>query len=171
MKFGSIRHRVTFEMILYIAILLLMIACGTYFYFRYTMRELIFRQQFTLVSSIAMELDNKLLLSLKTLVAGSGAAPADIVTNDDANRIWLSGRPATRQIFNHGLYVFDAAGTLRASSIEAKHLNGSSYAEEEFFKHSRISLKPYISKPYLSRWDKRPGGHDDCSHIRCSGVA
>jgi len=156
MIFTSIRNRLIFAISLFITILLISIVCGTYVYFRHVTQELIFKQEFSMITSIAKGLDDRLVTSHNALIAVSKVAPLDIVKNREITQKWLENRTGIRTIFNHGLFIFDATGTLVASSPQVAHLHGSSYSDLEFFQVSKSSSKPYISSPFRSKIDQNP---------------
>ena len=151
MKFTSIRRKLIFSICLFVTILLITIACGTYYYFRQVTRDLIFNQEFSLISSAAKGLDDKLISSHNALIAVSKVAPTGVVDNQETTQKWLENRTGIRSIFNQGLYVFNAAGTLVASFPQVTHLHSSSYSDYDFFKISKSSNKPYISLPFSSK--------------------
>jgi hypothetical protein len=64
----SIRNKLVLSSSLFIALLLGVIAAGTYAYFRNTTRQLIFEQQFSLITVLAHDLDHELTRAQKSLI-------------------------------------------------------------------------------------------------------
>ena len=68
MKFSGIRHQLITTISLFIALILLLIAAGTYAYFKETSQELIFNQQFSMLSNLAKGLDDNILSAHTALI-------------------------------------------------------------------------------------------------------
>ena len=115
MKFNSIRHKLVLAISLFIALLLALIALGTYHYFRHTTKKLISDQQFTLISSIAGHLDNSIRTAHTALINVAKETPPDIVSNANATQKWLADHPALFAYFTHSLVVLDKNGIMVAS--------------------------------------------------------
>ncbi|MDD2309873.1 MAG: cache domain-containing protein [Desulfuromonadaceae bacterium] len=155
MKFNSIRNKLVFA-ILFIALLLAAIAAGTYAYFRHTTQKLIFDQQFSMITSMAKGLDDKILSSHNALIAVSKVAPIDVIANQQVTQKWLENRTGIRTIFNHGLFVFDATGKMIATSPVVPQLHGSSYSHREYFIHTIKTNTLQISLPIISTVNGHP---------------
>jgi diguanylate cyclase (GGDEF)-like protein/PAS domain S-box-containing protein len=155
-KFKSIGRRFVFATSLFITILLVMIAAGTYSYFHHTTQQLIFDQQFSMITSMAHDLDQQITLAHTALINVANVAPPDIVTNRAATQKWLENRTGIATIFNNSLVVLDKAGTLIAIVPVHPDMYGSSLAHREYFKNSITSGKPYISAPFMAAATARP---------------
>ena len=115
MKFTSIRHQLISTISLFIAVILLLIAVGTYTYFRETTQKLIFDQQFSMLSILAKGLDDNLVSAHNALINVAKVAPADIAIDHQATQKWLENRTGIRTFFSHSLILLDKTGTLIAS--------------------------------------------------------
>lgn len=155
-KFNSIRNKLVFAVSLFIALFLVVIAAGTYAYFRHTTRKLIFDEQFTMITGIAKGLDDKIISAHNALIAVSKVAPVDVVDNIKVTQKWLENRVGISTIFNHGLFVFDAAGKLVATSPVVSRLHGLTYSHREYFINTIKSNKPQISLPFISTVNGHP---------------
>ncbi len=155
-KFTSIRNKLIFTISLFITLLLVAIAGGTYTYFRYTTQKLIYNEQSSMITSIVKGLDDKIISSHKALIAVSKVAPVDAVDNPLVTQKWLENRVGTSTIFNHSLFVFDAAGKLVATSPATSKLHGLSYSYREYFINTIKSNKPLISSPFMSTVNGHP---------------
>ncbi|NTV49661.1 MAG: response regulator [Geobacteraceae bacterium] len=156
LKFNSIRNKLIFSISLFIALLLVVIAAWTYGYFRHTTQKLIYNEQFSMITGMAKVLDDKIYSSHIALIAVAKVAPVDVVDNQQATQKWLEDRVGIRSIFKHGLFIFDAAGKLVASSPVAPKLNGLSYAHREYFINTIKNNKPQISLPFISTVNGQP---------------
>jgi signal transduction histidine kinase len=156
MKFLSIRNRLVLSITLFVAVLLILIAAGTYAYFRKANEELIFNQQFALVSSIAHDLDSNIQSAHKALIAVAEHAPADTFNNPAAAQAWLQDRAGVSSIFTSVLAILDHTGTLVASYPLAPENHGKSFAYRDYFMTTMRSGKPTISAPFVISTNKHP---------------
>ena len=156
LEFNGIRNKLIYTISLFIALFLIVIAAGTYAYFRYTTQKLIFDQQFSMITSMAKGLDDKIISSHNALIAVSKVVPTDAVNNMPVTQKWLENRTGIRTIFNHGLFVFNAAGTLIATSPVTPKLHGTSYSHREYFIHTVKNDTPQISLPFISTVNGHP---------------
>ncbi len=109
MKFRSIRHKLVFSTALLVTVLLALAATASYLYFRSATQKLIGDQQFSMISTMAGDLDRNIEKTSQTLQAVAGAATSESLQKREAWEKWLADRFAMRSIFNHGLFVFDKA--------------------------------------------------------------
>jgi len=155
-KLNSIRNKLVFDISLFVSLLLIVIAVGTYVYFRHTTQKQIFHEQFYMISAMAKGLDDKIISSHNSLIAVSKVAPAETVYDIQTTQKWLEDRVGIRTIFTHGLFVFDAAGKLIATSPVVPKLHGLSYAHREYFINTIENKKPQISLPFVSTVNGHP---------------
>ena len=155
-KFKSIEHRFVFAISMFITIMLIVIAAGTYSYFRHTTQQLIFEHQFSMVTSLAHDLDQQITLAHDALINVAKVAPPDIVNNREITQKWLENRTGIATYFTNSLVVLDKAGTLIAIVPDHQDVHGSSLAYREYFKNSITTGKPNISSPFISAATNRP---------------
>jgi len=156
MTFLSIRNRLVLSITLFVAVLLILIAAGTYAYFRKANEELIFNQQFALVSSIAHDLDSNIQSAHKALIAVAEHAPADTFNNPAAAQAWLQDRAGVSSIFTSVLAILDHTGTLVASYPLSPESHGKSLAYRDYFIKTMSSGKPSVSAPFLISTNRHP---------------
>jgi diguanylate cyclase (GGDEF)-like protein/PAS domain S-box-containing protein len=148
--FRGLARRLVIVISLFMAILLLVIAAGTYFYFQRTTQQMIFDQQFSMISSMAHNLDQQIIIAHNALNNVAKVAPPDIVNDREATQKWLENRTGIGTMFNNSMIVLDRAGTLIAIVPARSGLYGTSFAYREYFRKSMKSGKPYISAPYAT---------------------
>ncbi len=156
LKFKTIERRFVFVISLFIAILLIVIAAGTYLYFQHTTQQLIFDQQYSMITSMAHDLDQQVTAAHTALIKVANVAPPDIVNNRKATQKWLENRTGIGSIFNNSLVILDKTGKLIAIVPAHPDIHGSSLAYRDYFKSSITSGKPYISAPFMSAATDRP---------------
>ncbi len=112
-------------------------------------------QQATLVTRLAKELDDKLLVSRGALVSAAESVPADRLATPGAARQFLKTLSALSSIFDNGVFLFAADGKLLAATIGEAVRPGMDFSDQEYVRATVSTGKPYISSPYLSRQSHR----------------
>ncbi len=156
MSFISIRYKLIAVFSIFIALLLGGIAWGTYAWFKSQTQQSIYREQLSMVSTLARSLDDKITTAHKALVEVAKVAQADAVNDRRVMQSWLDNRTGIRSIFSHGLFVLDARGTLVAHNPTIPRLIGVSFAKEPYFIETVRTDRPLISQPIDSRVDNIP---------------
>ncbi|MFZ4857000.1 MAG: ATP-binding protein [Desulfuromonadaceae bacterium] len=157
MKFNSIRHKFVLAVSLFITVLLSGIATLTYLYFRHEARELIFTQQFAMVTRVAHDLDNHLKQVHKSLIFVANSTPPTVVADSSAAEAWLRSQLTTRNVFfSSGMFILDATGVMRGADPARPRDYGTSFAERDYFITTMRSGTSQISAPVISREKKTP---------------
>ena len=145
-----------------LAISLLMagiLSCMALFTFLYLEKQFmatISRQQFSTVQVIADELDSKILMTRRQLVAlASVIQAADLRDLERADR-FLRLQPDELETFDSGLFLLSASGRLLAASPPAQELVGRDYSFRDYFKQTVATGRPMVSEPFQS---SRSSGH------------
>jgi PAS domain S-box-containing protein len=145
MIFRQIRKKLVFSFCTFITLLLVVIAAGTYAYFRHSTRQLIFNQQSSMIGRLAHDLDHHLTQAHSILINISNSAGPLNTGNGEAAYKWLQNRPGALSYFSLGLIVLDKQGTLVASNPAMPDKIGTSFARRDFFITSMSTGKPFIS--------------------------
>ncbi len=156
MIFKSFRNKLILVFSLFITILLAGIAWGTFVWFKQQTQQIVFREQFSMVTSLARSIDEKILSSHKALIAVSAIAPSAEVNNHKKIQPWLDNRTGIRSIFTHGIYILDAAGSLVAANPDSPQLIGKSFAFRSYFQDTLRNNRPSISQPFISSFNSAP---------------
>ncbi len=156
MVFKSIRLKLILVISLFVAILLCIIAGGSYVYFQHVIQKQVFDQQFTMISSMAQGLDNDLRAAQRSLISVANRTPAEIIKDQKAAQNWLNVRYGTHAIFTHRLLILNKEGVLVASYPVTPEFYGQSFAYREYYKNSILLGKPYISEPFVSVISQNP---------------
>jgi signal transduction histidine kinase/FixJ family two-component response regulator/HPt (histidine-containing phosphotransfer) domain-containing protein len=156
MKFSSISHKFVLSAVLFIAILLVTIAVGTYSYFRHTAQKLILAQQLAMITGMASDLDYSLATAHKALINVAAVAPAGCLSDHATAQKWLHDSAGIRTYFNHSIIILDRAGKLISSSPEHPDHYGMSFAHRDYFRKTVASGKPYKSLPFITVANDHP---------------
>jgi diguanylate cyclase (GGDEF)-like protein/PAS domain S-box-containing protein len=113
-------------------------------------KESIFSEQFTLVSTLANNIDDKLNLIHQSLIAEAGGIEADVVANPTKAQEYLDSRQALKTLFNNALFLLSKDGKIIAESPYIEGRRGRDISFREFFRTTMTTGKPHVSAPYRS---------------------
>ena len=117
-------------------------------------REVVGNQQFTLLSRVADELDQKLEADLQLVAVAAHGIRAEALTDTAELQRLLDGNPNLRSTFD-GLFVISARGVVLADS-PAQGRRGNDIGEQDNFKDVLATGKPRISRPLLGKTSRQP---------------
>jgi signal transduction histidine kinase len=156
MNFKTIKARFTLWVVLYLSLVFGLTSLAIYGWIKKETRELIQQQQFSMVSSIASGLDDKLRSAHDALIGIAGAMPPDNFKNSDKAQAWLNSRAGTKSLFSNGLFLFTPQGRVLVECPQLPGRRGLDLSYREYFKKTVESGKPYISTPYASSKNGHP---------------
>jgi len=130
-----------------ILLVMVFLAAG---YFENNFRDSIARNQFSLVTALAAEVDSKLLAAQKQIVAVAGSVTPAMLADPVLASNYLAGRVGTLQTFDNGIFLFSSAGRLLAGTDVEPHMQGRDYSYRDYFQESLRTGQPHISRPFLS---------------------
>lgn len=96
---NSFRKKLILAFSLFITVLLAGIAWGTHAWFKHQTQQMIFREQFAMISSLARGLDDKILSAHNALIAVAKVAPASAVSNHQQDAV-MAG-----QLYRHCSFI------------------------------------------------------------------
>lgn len=131
---------------------ILFVIAAAYFtitYFEHSFKESISSQQFSLVSSLADSIDNKLRIAQNVLIAVAPQAPSEVWSDSDAAQQFLDSRLSLRSIFDNGIFFITKEGELIAESPQF-HKRRRHVPFKNVLKKIVTSRTPSISDPYIS---------------------
>jgi len=155
MKLTRISHKLVLATALFISVLLVAIAAGTYGYFRHTTKELIFLQQYSTVSILAKNLDQSITTAQNALINATRIITTETVNSPEAAQKWLDNRTSIKSIFAHGLFLFTPDGKLLVEFPDVG-LRGMDLSYRDYCKQTVATGKPQISTPFISSGKNRP---------------
>ncbi len=122
----------------------------TFAYFEHTFKKSISAQQFSLVSSLADNIDDKLSIAQNSLKAVAAIAPDEVFVNPDKGQRFLDQNVGLLSIFDNGIFFINKEGRLIAESPYRADRRGKDLSFREWVKKTIAGQKPYISEPYIS---------------------
>jgi len=150
MPVSSLKTKLSLVISLLMSAVLSLLALSAFWYFEREFKDAISRQQFTLVSSLADEIDGKILNVQQELVAVAGSAPPNIAANADRARDFLDAQAGMRTVFDNGIIIISPTGRLVASSPAEPLLEDRDYLFRDYVRRTIETGRPQISMPFLS---------------------
>src|SRR5258706_1413223 len=116
---------------------------------RTELKQTLATQQFTLVSRVAQEIDQKLLTYQNLLVSVAESMPLDIVDDSPAAQAFIERHPELRTVFDN-VQVFNIRGDIIADLPVIPGRRGKNFAFREYFTETVATRKSYIApKPTI----------------------
>lgn len=112
-------------------------------------------QQATLVTRLAKELDDELLVSQRALLSAARSVTPDHLASPAAAREFLRTLPALASLFDNGVFLFAADGKLLAGTIGEVARPGMDFSDRQYVRATVATGRPQISSPYISRQPHR----------------
>jgi PAS domain S-box-containing protein len=112
--------------------------------------DTISRQQFAMVSIMADEIDSKIRMTQRQLVALAGSVAAEDLASPRAAERFLRRQPDQLESFDSGIFLLSASGKLLAISPSEPEILGRDYSYRDYFKGTVTTGKPFISQPFRS---------------------
>ncbi|HEY4743439.1 MAG TPA: sensor domain-containing diguanylate cyclase, partial [Desulfuromonadaceae bacterium] len=146
----SITFRMTMAVCVFVVLFQSLLAVLGLLYFKREFKQTITDQQFTMLTVISQNIDQKLRSSQKIIVDVSRHVTPDIIRDSDAAQRFLDTRPGTKSTFDNGLFLFSSEGRIIAESPFLPDRRGKDVAFRNYFKRTMDTGKPVISEPYVS---------------------
>jgi len=119
-------------------------------YFERSLKGSIFSQQFSLVSSLAQSIDDKLRIAQDALLAVASTVPQDTLINAENTQRFLNKITGFHSIFDNNISFISTEGKLIAESRYLPGRRGKDLSYREWVQKTVATRKPYISNPYIS---------------------
>ncbi len=113
-------------------------------------------RQFSVVSAMAGELDDKIAAAQRELVAVAMSIPQSMTNNPAMLQQFLEARLDLHQVFSDGAGFYSPEGIMLAYAPGQSTLIGQDFSQRAYLVKTMASGKPYISEPYRSLGG---GGH------------
>ncbi|MBU5637785.1 PAS domain S-box protein [Geomonas sp. Red69] len=113
-------------------------------------QETVSEQQFSMVNSMAGEIDSKMRQTQLQLEALARTIPHRLLTSPLLAQRFLEQRPDILALFDSDIFIFDARGRLLAVNPLEKQLIGRDYSFRDYYRDVARSKRPVISEPFVS---------------------
>lgn len=119
-------------------------------YFEKKIKDSILSEQFSLVTVLSNNIDDKLNLIHNSLIAEAGRIETDVVANPAKAQEYLNSRQALKALFNNALFLFSKDGKIIAESPYIAGRRGKDISFRDYFRTTMATGQPRISTPYKS---------------------
>jgi len=150
----SVKTTVTLATTLLVLLSLLMISVVQLYYVKTEMKTVLAKQQYSVVARVADELDQKLLAHLNFIETRAGTIPPELLEDPSQLQKWAEARAGLRLFFTD-IFILSAKGIV-LSDTPPQGRQGIDASEQEYFRTTVETRKPYISKPLIGRSSKQP---------------
>lgn len=152
---SSLKTKMSLAVSLLMTVVISLLAFAAFCYFEKQLKNTISRQQFTLVSALAEEIDSKILNAQKELVAVAGNVNPILAVTPHAAQDFLDAQAGMRTVFDSGIVIFSRDGRLTAASPPERQLQGRNYIYRDYIRNTIATGKPQISLPFFSTQNHR----------------
>ena len=146
----SLKTKMSLAVSLFVTVVISALAFSILSYFETELKESISSQQFTLVSTLAREIDDKIVNAHRELEALVAETPPGAAEDHNLAKKFLDTHAHLREVFDSGIVIFSSAGTLIASSPHEPQLQGKDYSFRDYIRKTVATGKPQISMPFVS---------------------
>jgi len=119
-------------------------------YFQRQLREQVGVQQFLLVSTIAGNLDDNLLVAQGELVQIAKNVPREALADADLAQRFLESQSEHRTTFDNAVILLSRQGRVTAEIPFVPGRRGTDLSHRDYFQKAVASGRPAISAPYIS---------------------
>lgn len=146
----SMKSKMALAVSLLFVVLIVLLAWGALSFQERSLKKAISRQQFTLVSSLAASIDDKLGLAHNALITEARQIRPQALFDADLAQGFLDARISLHSVFDNGLFLISSDGKLIAESPFLPGHRGRDMTSFEFFQRTIATGRPDISEPYTS---------------------
>lgn len=127
-----------------------LIALFAFAQYKKSIKDTIAQQQFLMISTLADEIDGKLLTAQQSLISVAKAAPSDIMQHTEKAQAFLDNRLVLHTTFDNNVLLFTPSGKLFVESPYIPGRRGLDLSFREYILNTLKTAKPYISDLYVS---------------------
>jgi len=146
----SLKTKMTLAVSLLTAVLLSILAFAAQLYFVNQIKSMVSSQQYSMLTAIADQIDDKLLLSQTELVATAGTLDVSTLNDPARLRSFFSSRPDTLAMFDNGLFLFSAKGELLSGNPVQPEMIGDDFSRRDYLIKTLATGAAQISEPFIS---------------------
>lgn len=146
----SLKSKMTVAVTLLTAVFLATTGWALFEFFRQELQTSISRQQFTLVTALATEIDSKIRTARDHLQAVAQMVPPEILTDRKAAGRFLELQRDNQLLFDNGLVLFSPQGRVLAAVQKESYRCAAGCPFEEYLRRTLETRAPQISEPFFS---------------------
>jgi two-component system, cell cycle sensor histidine kinase and response regulator CckA len=151
----NLKTKMTLAISLLTATVLSALAFVAQSYFVDEMKQLVYSQQFSMISALTEQLDDKLAATQTELVTTAGTLTRGIIGDPARLGAFFASRPDALAMFDNGLLLFTPQGKLLAENPRKPEMLAKDYSDAPCLKKTLATRNPQISEPFLSPQTQR----------------
>jgi len=144
----SITSKVAITTLFTVSLVLLCVSSCLFMYFRAALRESIFKQQFTLVTEIADQLNGRMVLARHQLSLAATEINPKALNNPAELEHFFTHIGPINLVFDAGMLVVGLDGRVVAESMGMPQLEGMNLGQFDFVKEPLRAGSPVVSAPF-----------------------
>ncbi|MDO3377421.1 ATP-binding protein [Geoalkalibacter halelectricus] len=152
MRSWGLQARLTTTLCLLVVGVLSLLGWAALRYFEKEIARTIAAHQYALVEALAAEIDDKLYLAQRGLMAMAREVPID----PGAAQAFLEYQPFAHSVFEHALALMSPDGRLLALHPGEEAMFTQDFSEREYLRETLRTARPYVSKPFVSKREYAP---------------
>lgn len=122
----------------------------------HNMSDQIAKQQFTIASFLANNIDNQVKAYINSLNTIAALITPDLIANPRRLKEFLRNNPLLSSLFQTGVMVISKDGKGLADYPSLPERSSASYSEMEYFQEVVATKKPAVGKPRIGRFSHKP---------------
>ncbi|TSK05219.1 MAG: PAS domain S-box protein [Geobacter sp.] len=135
--------------LLVVLVLSIMTLCASWF-LQKQYESTVSEQQFSMVSSMAEEIEGKIRSAAVQLEALTRTVPPWLFSDAAAAQRFLQQRSDTLALFDSGIFLFDSGGRLLAMTPLEPGLIGRDYSFRDYYRNAARTKRTVVSDPFIS---------------------
>ncbi len=152
---GSLKLKLTFGAMLFGAFLLLVQSVSQFYSLRGELAARIESEQFSLLTTLAGNLEERINNRLQVLEAASPSVPLDLLAQPTVLEQYLRSKTTLQSLFDD-LYLFDPEGRLLVDWPPRPGRRGLEMGDRDYIRAVRQQNRPAISQPLIGRATGEP---------------
>lgn len=157
MNTTSIKTKLIVAVSFLVIVIIAAVSYATLAHFETNTKELIYKEQFLMVSLVASQIDNKLTNAHQQLIEFSKLLTPEHMRNSDKAQELMNAHTHIHSVFSNGMVLFDQKGAIIAETpFQSKKRRGQVFLFRDYVATTLALKKPYIGAPYHS---SRPHHH------------
>ena len=148
----SLKNKMASTVCLLLLVTLSLAAILSLRFYSQELKATIARQQFSLVSEIARNIDLQISTGQEIITRTAAGIAPEIAADPERIQLFLDQRlgEASKLFFDNGIFFFSPAGILLAEYPFKPDRRGKDYAFRDYFQQTVSSDRPQVSAPYIS---------------------
>lgn len=155
MRVISLKTKMAVAVSLLVIVPILAMSYFTFSYFEQTFKETIADQEFTLLTTMADDIDSKFDIMQSALVVTSYRVTPEVLADSEKAQAFLDAQTGLRSMFDNRIYLFSVTGQIIAESPYDFNRRGRDFSYRDYFRNTVATNLPIISEPYISTHSHR----------------